>query len=132
MSLAEQKSHRALLLHLPALRASRTSVNKQDQRICQNGLEYAGRLLHGAYQRFESPRLHDLREVLLSGTHHNTENGRLPYDLGAFDLDGTVLRRDLTITEATVDALRELRERGMRLVVATGRRFEGAQPWNYD
>ena len=63
----------------------------------------------------------------MSGTHHNTKNGRLPYDLGAFDLDGTVLRRDLTITDATVDALRELRERGMRLVVATGRRFEGAR-----
>src|SRR3712207_5910185 len=59
--------------------------------------------------------------------HHNTKNGCLPYDLGAFDLDGTVLRRDLTITDATVDALRELRERGMRLVVATGRRFEGAR-----
>src|SRR5918997_4786094 len=76
---------------------------------------------------FESPRLHDLREVLLSGTYHNTKNRRLPYDLSAFDLDGTVLRRDLTITDATVDALRELRERGVRLVVATGRRFEGAR-----
>ncbi len=63
----------------------------------------------------------------MSGTHYSTENGRLPYDLGAFDLDGTVLRRDLTITEATVDAFRELRERGVRLVVATGRRFEGAR-----
>ena len=51
----------------------------------------------------------------------------MPYDLGAFDLDGTVLRRDLTITGATVEALRGLRERGMRLVVATGRRFEGAR-----
>ena len=62
----------------------------------QNGLEYAGRLMHGGYQGFESPRLHDLREVLLSGTYHSTKNRRLPYDLGAFDLDGTVLRRDLT------------------------------------
>src|SRR5918994_7043437 len=92
----------------------------------QNGLEYAGRLLHSGYQGFVSPRLHDLREVLLTGTHRHTKNGRLPYDLGAFDLDGTVLRRDLTITDATVDALRELRRRGVRLVVATGRRFEGA------
>src|SRR5918998_1506425 len=63
---------------------------------------------------------------MLPGTYHITKNGRLPYDLGAFDLDGTVLRRDLTITDTTVSALRELRERGMRLVVATGRRFEGA------
>lgn len=50
----------------------------------------------------------------------------MPFDLGAFDLDGTVLKRDLTITGETVDALRTLRELGMRLVVATGRRFEGA------
>ena len=54
-------------------------------------------------------------------------NGRLPYDLGAFDLDGTVLRRDLTITQATVEAFEALRGRGLRLVVATGRRFEGAR-----
>ncbi len=60
-------------------------------------------------------------------TSHNTRNTRLPFDLGAFDLDGTVLRRDLTVTEATVGALRALRERGVRLVVATGRRFEGAR-----
>ena len=54
-------------------------------------------------------------------------NGRLPFDLGVFDLDGTVLRRDLTITEATVEALQVLRGLGVRLLVATGRRFEGAR-----
>ena len=58
---------------------------------------------------------------------HNPQNGQLSFDLGAFDLDGTLLRRDLTITEATAGALRALRERGVRLVVATGRRFEGAR-----
>jgi Cof subfamily protein (haloacid dehalogenase superfamily) len=68
-----------------------------------------------------------LREVLLSETYHNAKKGPLPFDLGAFDLDGTVLRRDLTITEATVTAVRSLRKRGVRLVVATGRRFEGAR-----
>jgi Cof subfamily protein (haloacid dehalogenase superfamily) len=57
---------------------------------------------------------------------HGKQNG-LPFELGAFDLDGTVLRRNLRITGRTVDALRRLRERGMRLVVATGRRFEGAR-----
>ncbi len=57
------------------------------------------------------------------------ENGRLPYDLGAFDLDGTVLRRDLKITDATVEALDALRGRGVRLVVATGRRFSGAREY---
>jgi len=63
----------------------------------------------------------------LTGTYHNAKNGRLSFDLAAFDLDGTVLRRDLKITGATVSALGELRERGMRLVVATGRRFQGAR-----
>ncbi len=64
--------------------------------------------------------------MLLSSEHDGTKNG-LPFDLGAFDLDGTVLRRDLRITERTVAALDGLRERGMRLVIATGRRFEGAR-----
>ena len=54
-----------------------------------------------------------------------TKNG-LPFEVGAFDLDGTVLRRDLKITRRTRAAVEALRERGMRLVVATGRRFEDA------
>jgi Cof subfamily protein (haloacid dehalogenase superfamily) len=62
----------------------------------------------------------------LSTGRGDARNG-LPFDLGAFDLDGTVLRRDLKITDRTLAALRALRERGMRLVVATGRRFEGAR-----
>jgi Cof subfamily protein (haloacid dehalogenase superfamily) len=53
-------------------------------------------------------------------------DGTLRFELGAFDLDGTVLRRDLVITEATIGALDALREKGMRLVVATGRSFESA------
>lgn len=55
------------------------------------------------------------------------EKNGLPFELGAFDLDGTVLRRDLKITDRTRAAVNRLRERGMRLVVATGRRFEGAR-----
>ncbi len=62
----------------------------------------------------------------MSAQYSSTKNG-LPFQLGAFDLDGTVLRRDLRITARTVAALDELRVRGMRLVVATGRRFEGAR-----
>src|SRR5919199_1157749 len=57
----------------------------------------------------------------------NGTKNELAFDLGAFDLDGTVLRRNLRITDKTVAALQSLRERGMRLVVATGRRFEGAR-----
>ena len=56
----------------------------------------------------------------------DAKNG-LPFELGAFDLDGTVLRRDLEISARTVAVLDELRGRGVRLVVATGRRFEGAR-----
>jgi Cof subfamily protein (haloacid dehalogenase superfamily) len=62
----------------------------------------------------------------LDAEHTGTKNG-LAFDLGAFDLDGTVLRRNLKITQGTVAALQSLRERGMRLVVATGRRFEEAR-----
>ena len=62
----------------------------------------------------------------MGAKHRVTENG-LAFDLGAFDLDGTVLRRNLKITKSTVTALQRLREQGMRLVVATGRRFESAR-----
>ncbi len=55
------------------------------------------------------------------------ENNGLPFELGAFDLDGTVLRRDLEISDKTLAAMDALRDRGVRLVVATGRRFEGAR-----
>jgi Cof subfamily protein (haloacid dehalogenase superfamily) len=64
--------------------------------------------------------------LFLSSEHGGTKNG-IPFDLGAFDLDGTVLQRDLRISKRTVAALDGLRERGMRLVIATGRRFEGAR-----
>jgi Cof subfamily protein (haloacid dehalogenase superfamily) len=64
----------------------------------------------------------------LDAEHTGTKNG-LAFDLGAFDLDGTVLRRNLRITQSTVAALQSLRERGMRLVVATGRRFEDAREY---
>ena len=53
-------------------------------------------------------------------------NEGLRFDLGAFDLDGTLLRRDLEITDRTLAAVEGLRGRGMRLVVATGRRYESA------
>jgi Cof subfamily protein (haloacid dehalogenase superfamily) len=54
-------------------------------------------------------------------------NGRLRFEVGAFDLDGTVLGRDLSISDATLRALAALRERGVRLVVATGRSYESAR-----
>ena len=62
----------------------------------------------------------------MSAERETRQNG-LPFELGAFDLDGTVLRRDLGISARTVAVLDGLRKRGVRLVVATGRRFEGAR-----
>ena len=53
-------------------------------------------------------------------------NEGLRFDRGAFDLDGTLLRRDLEITARTLAAIEGLRRHGMRLVVATGRRYESA------
>ncbi|HEX2728785.1 MAG TPA: HAD family hydrolase [Rubrobacteraceae bacterium] len=61
------------------------------------------------------------------GLQSNGTKNRLSFDLGVFDLDGTVLRRDLVISEKTVAAFDRLRDSGMRLVVATGRRYEGAR-----
>ena len=63
------------------------------------------------------------------GTKRGGIKDELAYDLGAFDLDGTVLRRNLRITQETITALQRLRDRGMRLVVATGRRFEDAREY---
>lgn len=59
--------------------------------------------------------------------HGDGEDGLAPFDLGAFDLDGTMLSRDLTITASSIEVLGRLRGLGARLVVATGRRFETAR-----
>ena len=56
----------------------------------------------------------------------NVSNG-MPFDLGVFDLDGTVLSYDLVITERVLEAFRRLREGGMRLIVATGRHYGSAR-----
>jgi Cof subfamily protein (haloacid dehalogenase superfamily) len=66
--------------------------------------------------------------LYLGTKQRGTMNG-LAFDLGAFDLDGTVLRRNLRITGETITALQRLRDRGMRLVVATGRRYEDAREY---
>lgn len=63
----------------------------------------------------------------MTGHHVDGEDGWAPFDLGAFDLDGTLLSRDLSIAASAVEALGRLRRLGVRLVVATGRRFETAR-----
>ena len=60
--------------------------------------------------------------VDLNGTH----NG-MPFDLGVFDLDGTLLSHEMAITDRVLDAFGRLREGGMRLIVATGRHYDSAR-----
>jgi Cof subfamily protein (haloacid dehalogenase superfamily) len=50
-----------------------------------------------------------------------------PYRLLALDIDGTLLRTDKTISPRTLLALRAARERGVRLVLVTGRRLPAAR-----
>lgn len=51
----------------------------------------------------------------------------MQYQLIAFDLDGTVLKDDKTISPRTLNALKEAASRGVRIVPATGR-FEKMVP----
>ncbi len=56
---------------------------------------------------------------------NGTDNG-MPFDLGVFDLDGTVLSHEMVITDRVLDTFERLREGGMRLIVATGRHYGSA------
>lgn len=49
--------------------------------------------------------------------------------LVAVDLDDTLLRDDLTISRRSLDVLREVRERGVVVTLATGRMFPSALPY---
>lgn len=50
-----------------------------------------------------------------------SENMKLAVDIIAMDLDDTLLRHDLTISDRTVRTLREAASRGIRLILASGR-----------
>lgn len=47
--------------------------------------------------------------------------------LAAIDLDGTLLRDDMTVSEYTREIVGRVAERGIRIVVATGRMFDSAR-----
>jgi len=47
--------------------------------------------------------------------------------MAAFDMDGTLLASNLTMTEATKEACRALQERGCKLVISTGRTYQYAR-----
>jgi Cof subfamily protein (haloacid dehalogenase superfamily) len=49
--------------------------------------------------------------------------------LVAIDLDDTLLRSDLTISERTVAVLRQVRARGVVVTLSTGRMFSSARPF---
>jgi Cof subfamily protein (haloacid dehalogenase superfamily) len=49
--------------------------------------------------------------------------------LVAIDLDDTLLRSDLTVSERTVAVLRQVREMGVAVTISTGRMFSSARPF---
>ena len=46
-----------------------------------------------------------------------------------FDLDGTILTQDNKLTPRTVNAIKKCKERGIRIIVATGRVISAAEPY---
>lgn len=54
---------------------------------------------------------------------------KLPFDLAVFDLDGTLVRRDLTIAPESLDVLFRLQGCGLKTTVATGRMLKAAHPY---
>ena len=51
------------------------------------------------------------------------------YKLIALDMDGTLLREDKTISEATKKAIDEARAKGVKVVLASGRPLDGLKPY---
>lgn len=47
------------------------------------------------------------------------------YKLIALDMDGTLLREDKTVSDRTKDAIRKAKEKGVHVVIATGRPIDG-------
>ncbi|KPV48475.1 sugar phosphatase, partial [Kouleothrix aurantiaca] len=47
----------------------------------------------------------------------------MPYKLLALDLDGTVLKPDLSISPAVLHAIAAAQARGVHVTIATGRMF---------
>jgi len=51
------------------------------------------------------------------------------YKMLALDLDDTLLREDLTISEGNKQAIRQAIDKGVKVVIATGRMFDSALPY---
>lgn len=52
-----------------------------------------------------------------------------PVDMIAIDLDDTLLRSDISISEYSRSVLQRAQQAGIRVVIATGRMFCAARPW---
>lgn len=48
--------------------------------------------------------------------------------MAAIDLDGTLLHNDMSISEYSKEIIHEMENRGVKIVVATGRMFDSARP----
>ncbi len=53
----------------------------------------------------------------------------IPVKMIAIDLDDTLLHDDISISDYTKDVLARTMEKGIRVVIATGRMFQAARPW---
>ncbi len=51
------------------------------------------------------------------------------YKLIAVDMDGTLLREDRSISKETVKAIKYAREKGVRVILASGRPIDGIRPY---
>ena len=52
-----------------------------------------------------------------------------PIRMIAIDLDDTLLHDDISVSSYTKDTLRRVMEKGIPVVIATGRMFQAARPW---
>ncbi len=50
-------------------------------------------------------------------------------DMIAIDLDDTLLRDDISVSDYTKDVMKRAVQKGIRVVIATGRMFQAARPW---
>lgn len=52
-----------------------------------------------------------------------------PIEMIAIDLDDTLLRDDISVSDYTKRVLQAAMDKGIRIVIATGRMFQAARPW---
>ncbi len=74
----------------------------------------------------------ELESMTLSSSKSNVQGGGfslIQFKLVAIDLDDTLLRSDLTVSERTMRVLRQVRSRGVAVTISTGRMFSSAKPF---